>query len=95
MSREIAAPRPEGTIRLDEFCGTTCQIWIDGRPLELNRIELFFPNRTEKISAVERLAHASLETREDALQFLLNVLEHFSRKPKVAKAEVAPETSVA
>lgn len=79
MGREIASARPEGTIRLDQFIPANVQIWVDGRPIELNRVEIYFESDEAKVRAVEKLAHLSLESREKAIEFLLNVLDHFSK----------------
>jgi hypothetical protein len=90
--KEIVKARPKEAKRLDEFCGANVRVWIDGRAIELNRVEILFPTKADQINAAEHFAHVSLETREDALNFLLNVLDHFSKAPvKSVPVEVVPE----
>ena len=80
MSREIAIvqPRPEDAIRLDEFCNNnSVHAWVDGRPFELNRIEIHFPSQEDKLESIARLVKEATNDRDQAVKFILGLIDQF------------------
>lgn len=78
--REIAIvqPRPEDALRLDEFCDSDVRSWVDGRLIDLNRIEIHFPSEQAKLSAIARLVKEAINnSREEAVKFILDVIDQF------------------
>lgn len=74
----IAPPRPEDALRLDEFCDSDVRSWVDGRLIELNRIEIHFPNEESKLNAIARLVKEAINgSRDEAVKFILNVIDQF------------------
>jgi hypothetical protein len=73
----IAQPRPEDAIRLDEFCSEGVLTWVDGRAFDLNRIELHFPSQEIKLSTAARLVRELISNREEAVKFILDVMDQF------------------
>lgn len=79
-TREIAIvqPRPEDALRLDEFCDKDVRSWVDGRLIDLNRIEIHFPSEESKLNAIARLVKEAINgSREEAVRFILNVIDQF------------------
>lgn len=77
MGSPIALPRPEGTLRFDQIFGPGVRSWIDGQSVELNRVEVHFPNEEIKLNSVARLVKEAINSREEAVKFLLDVIDQF------------------
>lgn len=85
------AQYPPNAIKANKFFGPSIRLLVDGASFENHRLDIIFPTTDDIRMAAAKLVRAAMATREDALRFMLTVIDEYqsaSNKPPVPKTEL-------
>lgn len=84
------AEYPAGSIKLNKFFGPNVRLLVDGKPFESHRLDIVFPSEVDVRTAAEKLVRVTITNREDALRFILAVLDEYDRSGNKPVVESGP-----
>lgn len=90
MSQNNVVEYPAGAIKLHRFLGPSIRVLVDGRQFENNRLDVIFPNESELKAAIGKLVRVATGSREDALRFILGVMDEYSQAATAAAVDPDP-----
>lgn len=71
------AEYPAGAIKLNKFFGSSVRLLVDGAQFENHRLDIVFPSESDVKTAIARLVRVVVANREDAVKFILSVLDEY------------------
>jgi hypothetical protein len=71
------AEYPDRAITLNKFLGSKVELLIDGAFCPAHRLHVVFPTEADLREAIIKLVRVSISNREDALNFMLGVLDEY------------------
>jgi hypothetical protein len=87
MATDGIVKYPAGAIKLNKFFGQSVRVLVDGTAFEAHRLDIIFPSETDLKTAMQKLVRVACSNREDAVRFILGVLDEFSSGSANAKPE--------